>query len=268
MKTDQTLPPHATTSTPTLETISTFLTKYSARLLGSGATCIRIEKNITRIARAFGSEVELVIMPRHLHISVWRRNHRETITKIATVTRPAISFAVNTELSELSWELADGKIDLDSAFGRLHRITHRAKEAEWPVVILVTLANASFCRLFGGDFTAMGVVAVATFVGYLLKLFLLGRKLDTRFVFFSCAFVSALIGCLAVKYGLGTTPDIALGTSVLYLVPGIPFLNSFSDMLYRYYLCALSRFADAVVLTCSLSAGLLLAMTVMHVGIF
>ena len=83
-----------------------------------------------------------------------------------------------------------------------------------------------------------------------------------------CAFGSAVIGATGALFGLGATPYTALGTSVLYLVPGIPFLNSFSDLIYRHYLCALSRFMDAVVLTCCLSAGLCAAMLLMRTGMF
>ena len=36
---------------------------------------------------------------------------------------------------------------------------------------------------------------------------------------------------------LGSTPDIAIATSILYLVPGIPFLNGFSDMIAGHYTC-------------------------------
>ena len=57
-------------------------------------------------------------------------------------------------------------------------------------------------------------------------------------------------------FGIGSTPEIALGTSVLYLIPGVPYINAVSDMIDRHYLCAFSRFADAVVLTACLSAGL------------
>ena len=69
-------------------------------------------------------------------------------------------------------------------------------------------------------------------------------------------------------FGLGSTPGIAIGSSVLYLVPGIPFLNSFSDLLNHHYICAFSRFMDAVVLTCCLSLGLCAGMAMMQVGMF
>ena len=67
---------------------------------------------------------------------------------------------------------------------------------------------------------------------------------------------------------IGDTPTTAMATSVLYLVPGIPYLNSFSDMLCRHYICAFCRFMDAIVLTGCLSAGLCCGMLLMNVGMF
>ena len=136
------------------------------------------------------------------------------------------------------------------------------------IPLIVAAANASFCRLFGGDAAAMAIVFVATLAGYILKTALLRRSVDVRAVVFICAMASALIAGAGVIFGLGATPAIALGTSVLYLVPGIPFLNSFSDMIYRHYVCAMSRFADAVVLTACLSAGLCAAMAMMSISMF
>ena len=67
---------------------------------------------------------------------------------------------------------------------------------------------------------------------------------------------------------LGTTPEIALGTSVLYLIPGVPYINAISDIIGRHYLCALSRFMDACVLTCCLSAGLCIGMFILGLNWF
>ena len=95
-----------------------------------------------------------------------------------------------------------------------------------------------------------------------------GRGVDLRVAVLASAFVSSVLGATALLFGLGNTPAIAMGTSVLYLVPGIPFLNSFSDLVYRHYICSMSRFADAMVLTACLSAGLCAGMALMGVGMF
>lgn len=253
---------------PSVEELCMFLSEYSARLLGAGATCIRLEKNVTRIAERFDKRAELTIMPRHVHLSVWAKDKSETATAIASVGAGCISFNVNTRLSELSWELADRKISYREAKRRYEEIVSDDRQSKWLVLVLVALANASFCRLFGGDAVAMGIVGMATMAGYYLKQLLVGMKVDIRVVVMVCAFVSAVLGATDILFSIGSTPTVALGTSVLYLVPGIPFLNSFSDMLYRHYICAFSRFVDAVVLTCCLSIGLCAAMMLMNVGMF
>ena len=255
-------------STPSGKALSQFLSTYGAWLMGVGATCIRLEKNVKRIARAYNKEAEIFIMPHHIHISVWDEGSSDATTSLATVRHTPISFNINNALSELSWEIADNKIDFDTAVHKFRHIINNDRQNKWIVLFLVTLANASFCRLFGGDMVAMAIVGIATMSGYYLKQLLLERNVDIRAVAVICSFVSSVLGATDALFAIGDTPMIAVGTSVLYLVPGIPFLNSFSDLLYRHYLCAFGRFADAVVLTCCLSFGLCAGMLLMHIGMF
>lgn len=249
--------------------ITSFLSQYAAELLGSGATCIRLEKNLDRMARRFGKRVSCTILPRHIHMTVTdNQDPEEVFTTITAVEHSVINYDINSKLSQLSWDIADKKIETDRIIPEFRRILKSHPFPDWVVLILVTLANASFCRLFGGDFLAMAVVGVATAVGYCLKLAMLRNHIDVRFMMFACAFVSSLIAGLDYRFGFSTTPAIAIGTSVLYLVPGIPFLNSFSDLLYRHYICAMSRFTDAIVMTASLSLGIYCGMALMHVSMF
>lgn len=253
---------------PSASEICDFLSEYSAWLLGCGATCIRLEKNVRRMAAACGKEVEIAIMPRHVHVSVRDTGRPGTVTAIASVRHTSVSFYINTRLSELSWELADGRVDFPEAVRRFREIVDGDRQNRWIVLLLVTLANASFCRLFGGDLAAMAVTGVATMAGFYIRQLMLGYGADIRVVVLLCSFVSSVLGATGILFSLGDTPAVALGTSVLYLVPGIPFLNSFSDMLNRHYICAFSRFSDAIVLTACLSMGLCAGMMLMNVGMF
>ena len=254
---------------PSARQLALFLSRYSACLLGAGATCIRMEKNVARIAEAYGKEAELTIMPRHIHISIHEGRDCEVTTTIATVKKQAINFNLNSELSKLSWEIADRRIGFDKAIGQFDILTETCRQHDkWLVMLLVAIANASFCRLFGGDAAAMAVVGIATLAGYYLKISLLEKGTDQRLTWIACSFVSTILGASCQLFAIGSTPDIAIATSVLYLVPGIPFINSFSDLIYQHYLCSLSRFADAMVLTCCLSAGMCAGMMLMEAGMF
>lgn len=253
---------------PCSKEVCIFLCEYAVCLLGSGATCIRLVKNVTRMAEAFGKRVELTIMPRHIHMTVSDTSAQDVFTYILAVKPAPISFNLNTRLSRLSWKVADERISLREAQQMFRSIESSDSENPWLTLLLASLANASFCGIFGGDAIAMAIVFVATAAGFNLKQILASKKVDVRVIFFVCAFVSSVIGAADFLFPYGGTPAIAVGTSVLYLVPGIPFLNSFSDLLYRHYICAFSRFLDATVLMGCLSLGLCLGMRLMHVGMF
>ena len=236
--------------------ICNFLANYASWMLGCGATCIRIVKNVERMAGAFGINCEVTIMPSHILLSMWNADHSESYTTTCNIHKCGISFNINTLLSRLSWEVADKKLDYEGAVSSFHRIITVRPENKYRVLVLASLANGAFCRLFGGDFISVGIVFMATLLGYGLKLILLDYKTHVRIVFLCCAFVSSVISAAGKLFGLGDTPEIALGTSVLYLIPGIPYINSISDLLDGHYLCSFSRFMDAMVLTTCLSLGL------------
>lgn len=249
--------------------ICELLADYSGRLLGCGATCIRIEKNINRIADSWGKRVSLTIMPRHAHLTLMNADGANAVTVISQNAKGPISYELNTELSRLSWHIADNHTDFSCAKGMYEKLLYSVgKQNPWWVLFAVACANASFCRLFGGDIVAMGVVAFATLAGYYIKQRMLAAHADSRVVWIVCALISSVLGASDGLFGLGSTPEIAMGTSVLYLVPGIPFINSFSDLLDGHYICSISRFIDATILTACLSLGLCGGMALMNMGMF
>ena len=240
-----------------------FLADYASLLLGCGATCIRTEKNTQRMADAFGYSVDIAIMPTHVYIWVWNADDAERHMAVRKIAEHGISFHINALLSRLSWEVADNHLDFSTAVARFQTICQTPPTGSREVLVLTSLANASFCRLFGGDLTAMLIVFLSTLLGYRLKQIMLEERCDVRLTFLCASFFSATFSAGGHIFGLGNTPEIALGTSVLYLIPGVPYMNAVSDMLYRHYLCAFSRFMNAAVLTACLSAGLCAGMLIL-----
>ena len=251
-----------------LKEVCLFLSEYSAWLLGSGATSIRLERNVRRMAKSLDCEAEMTILPRHIHMTVCPADRSESYTYIIATHPMPISFDINTKLSRLSWSMADDHLTLKAAKKEFDEIIRTKPADSLLVLFLASCANAAFCRLFTGDWAAVGVVFLSTLAGFYLKQVLTKRKIDVRLVFIICAFISSILASTATMFSFGNTPDIAVGTSVLYLVPGIPFLNSFSDMLNGHYICAFGRFMNAVVLTCCLSLGLCGGMLLMNLSMF
>lgn len=253
-------------SKPDVADTAEFLSEYAVELFGSGCTCIRLEKNMKRIANSVGMKLEFSVLPRHIHISV--SDGKDTCTKVIGIREMPISFSRITDLSRLSWQIADGKIPFREAVDILPRVFSGTSINPWMLVVLVSIANASFCRLFSGDIMAMCAVFIATFVGFRLKQVMTRYKVNFKITVLTCAFISSVITALSGFCGIGHTPEIAVATSVLYLVPGIPFINSFCDFLDGHYLCAFGRLMHAVIILCCLSIGLCAGMAVMNLAMF
>lgn len=259
----------ATQTTPVTPTeCAAFLSEYGGTLFKAGCTCIRLEKNIGRIARVLGMRVEVFVLPRHLHITVYGDHGAPPVSTVANISDGVADFSRITELSKLSWDVADGKRTFAEAKERLAALLSTPPAVNRLLPLEVGAANAAFCRLFGGDATAMALVFAATFVGIALKQLMLHHRADIRLVMMACAFVSSVLASAGTLFSLGGTPEVAVATSVLYLVPGIPLINSFCDMLDGHYICSIGRMAGALVLIASMSIGLCSALALMKIGMF
>ena len=142
-----------------------FLSEYAAWLLGCGATCIRIEKNVRRMAERWEMVSEMTILPSHIHITVWNHDRSHSYSNIVRLHHAGISFDINTRLSKLSWAVADQKTGFAEAQEEFAAIVRTRPANPWMVWVLASLANMSFCRLFGGDFAAITIVLIGTLAG-------------------------------------------------------------------------------------------------------
>lgn len=245
-----------------------FLADYAALLYGCGATCARIKKNVDRIVSVWNLNLELMIMPGSIHLTHFDEVSGLSQAYIKKAPHMGISFYKNTQLSKLSWSIADRMVTQEEAKREFGRIISAPNTNGRLVLLLTSLANMSFCRLFGGDACAMATVFLATLAGFRFKQMLLDEHIDTKAVFVLCAFFSSVIGSAGYVFHFGDTPDVSLGTSVLYLIPGIPYINSISDMIQGQYLVSFCRFMDAVTLTFCLSVGLAAGILLMNLRMF
>lgn len=257
-----------TRNNETRKRLCQYFAEYASYMLGCGATCIRISKNMRRMAKTIDMTVDMIILPAHIVITLTDGEDGSASQYSCAIAKVPVSYEINTRLSKLSWRVAEGEISLDESMKEFKHIISAKPINVWLVMVLVVFANASFCRLFGGDFRAMGIVAFATLVGYSLKNILLSRRVDQKVVFLWCSFISSVIGTAGYVFGICGTPEVALGTSVLYLIPGIPYINSVSDLIDGHYLCAISRFVHASLLTACIALGLTGGFLLMNISVF
>ena len=239
-----------------LKDTAIFLAEYAATMMAVGAQTSRIQLNTVRMARSFGYHINLLIFPKTLSITLLDTDHNRSYTYIKKTPAMALNFKANMKLSALSWRAFDQKLQLKELWRIFKMIVKEKRESRWVVLLLAALANACFCRLFDGNITSMAIVFMATLAGFLVRQELTRRGVNHLAVFALCAFVSTMIGITDYLYFHGGTEDVSLGTSMLYLVPGVPLINGVMDIIDGHALDGIARLTNACLLIICIAVGL------------
>lgn len=237
-----------------LLSVAKFIAEYSAHMMGCGVHTSRVVRSSKRIGEAFGANVKIGIFQQNIILTISDNETKETYSEITDIPALPISFEKNAKLSALSWETYDKQLSLNELKDKYNTIISSPLIDPLFVLILVGFANASFCRLFGGDLTSMGIVFSATIIGFFLKQQMQIRKYNHYITFVVSAFMASF--CASVALIFDTTSDIALATSVLFLIPGVPLINGVIDIVEGYILTGFARLVNAIMLIICIAIGL------------
>ncbi len=237
-----------------LKDITRFLLEYANRLMGSGVHTSRVIRNTRRIGKSLDVDVKMSLFQKTMVMSVCDNESQEVYNEVAIIPAFPISFELNSELSSLSWDAFDNHLSLETIWEKYNKIISSPKMDPLCMLFLVGFANASFCALFGGDWTARIIVFSATLIGFYTKQAMQKRKINHYIIFVVSAFIASLTASSALT--LQTTAEIAIATSVLYLVPGVPLLNGVIDIVEGHVLTGCTRLIQALLLVLCISVGL------------
>jgi uncharacterized membrane protein YjjP (DUF1212 family) len=231
-----------------------FIAEYASCLLGSGVHTSRVVRNSNRIANALGMQIRMTTFPNSIILTVSDQAGDNMYTEVVHPQHLPINFVYNAEMSSLSWEAIDNQLSLEAVKLRYNAIKAQPRINPNLLVLLVGLANASFCRLFGGDLLAVLVVFISTMVGFYLRLVLQKKGMNHFVVFTTAAFVTSVMASFSIYFD--KTAEVAIATSVLYLIPGVPLINGVIDILEGHTLSGGSRLVQAFLLILCVAIGL------------
>ena len=168
-------------------------------------------------------------------------------------------------MSHLSWKISEGKLTFKEAKVELANI-YKTKNYNYLLVSLaVGISCACLCAIAGGDWKNCLTVFVAASFGSILRSRILKFKFNPFLSFIIASSVTTMIAALDTIFHFGCAPEIALATAVLYLIPGVPLINSVIDLLEGYLLASLSRSLFAASIITCIAVGMTL--TILMLGI-
>ena len=252
-----------------IEELSIFLAKYAAALLSSGAYTSRVSRCTERIGESYGYDVSMIIWLKYINLSIAQKdNYEYRRTQVSSNPPMNTNFRIISELSALSWQIHDSKITLKEARIRFEHIMQNKHNGFFATLFFASLANAAFCKLFEGDIGALICVFMGTFAGFASKHILTNLQVDIRGIYVLVSFISSFVAYIGVHFGITKTPGIAIGLSIVYLIPGIQIINALADVLHEYTLMALSRGVNMIILLTCIAVGAYLTLSIAHESVF
>jgi uncharacterized membrane protein YjjP (DUF1212 family) len=240
--------------TAELNEIAKFIADYATCLLGSGVHTSRVIRNSKRTGESLGVTIRMTSFHKSLILTVYDRQNDNVCTEVADIPALPVNFEYNSELSALSWKAYDQRLPLDVLREEYLRIKAKPKMSPRRILLLVGLANASFCKLFGGDWSAVGIVFLATLAGFFTRQQMQRRRINHFIVFTVSAFIASM--CASATLLFDAAAEIAIATSVLFLIPGVPLINGVIDIVEGHTLTGGSRLIQAFLLIICIAVGL------------
>ena len=251
-------------SEPTIEETAVLLIDIASALMSSGAHTMRIIQNVSRMAETLGYDLDLSVFQMSIMMTIIsKKDPTKLLTQIRKIKPLHLNFSIVSDLSALSWDTYDKQLPFEEVASNFQLIISHKRMNSWLVLFLVAAANASFCGLFKGDFTAMTCVFFATIAGFFVRQAMIKKHINHLVVFTTSAFVASLLSGSGYVLHLGHTPEIALASSVLFLIPGVPLINSILDILEGHILTGMARLVNATSLIVCIAIGLFTSMLIL-----
>lgn len=239
---------------PSLKAVADFTIDYVSQMLGSGASTLRVNRCTRRLTDSLDVDVEMLSTSRHLTITCRDRATGEFCTRVVSVPQLPINFERTTGLSTLSWEAHDGHYTLRELRRKFEEILSKPRLDFSVTLMLISVANACFCHLFGGDLMAMGFVFMATMIGFSIRQVMTGWHINVYLVYVTSAFIASLVASVSLLFDC--TAATAIATSPLYLVPGVPLINGIIDIVEGHIQVGISRLVTGMMLILCIAIGL------------
>ncbi|MFT5753447.1 MAG: uncharacterized membrane protein YjjP (DUF1212 family) [Flavobacterium sp.] len=241
------------------------LAEVVVALHSSGAHYARIVRNVERMAKGLGYDVDLVLTFNGIVITINKDKSSYTLSRSIKVK--GINFETVSGISILSWDVLENKISTRRIGKILNRIKRKTVYNKGALYFFIPLASMALCRLFEGDWFQCIIAFISTLLGFSFLKVLRTKNYNSFFSYFLVTVVSvSTIHLLGALLNLNNVQVLAV--SVLYLVPGVFLINSFIDYLEGYIEAGSSKLIYGLFIIFSIACGFFFSNFMFEQGFF
>jgi uncharacterized membrane protein YjjP (DUF1212 family) len=225
-------------------------------LLKAGSSGRRIRITLTSMAAAYDYLIYPEIGPKNISISLLDNQYQPVFNGTRSTNTYGVDFKIMSAAERLTISVKKRKWSMTEMAAEVNRFLSLPKHPFIWVLLAVSTAGAAFCYTFGGSYAEMAVTFGGTCCGMFLKHSLQKRSINVYAVTFLSALVASLfVGIFHVSvYGIRL--ENAYATCALFLIPGVPLINSIIDLVDGNILYGLERGVNAMIHALAIAFGL------------
>lgn len=219
-----------------------------------GAESYRAEDTIERICRTNKnvSNVNAYALPSAIFLSLNYKGENYTIFKKVTLSDTNLQNI--DKINTLSRLFVKNEININDSMDILDEIKNE-KPSKIFIYLSAGIATSFFTILFGGsmkDFLPSFLIGIAISI---LSSSLLKLKLSFFVNNIICAFISAGLAIICVKFHFGESIDMIIIGAIMLLVPGVQITNAVRDIMSGEFITGTITSIKAVFIALAIALG-------------
>lgn len=223
--------------------------------MSAGANTGRIRTTVNRISEAFGYKTDLFVIHRAIFLTLHDANNKDVFNSLKRTSTIGVNFKIVSGISRMSWAVVNENWLLPKIKNELNRLTSLPPYPQWITLPLTGLAGASFCKLAGGSATDMLIIFVATIAGLSMRQYTTKLRFNGYLCIYFASLTATIIAAIAMKYA--TMSQQSFATAALFLVPGVPLINSFSDLIDGNLQNGIVRGFNGLIISFAIALGMI-----------
>jgi uncharacterized membrane protein YjjP (DUF1212 family) len=234
----------------------------------SGGSTLAAERSFANILKAFRERADATVW-RLDFIAATRMEQDRSAAAVRAVGPIGINLSRASEIAMLGERVARGEVATADVEAEVERIKQLPSPySRWTTVAVAAATAACSVQIPGGqDWGGSAVAFLAAGAGALLRSGLQRRGLAVAPVTLVCGLLSSLIAAAGLRLGLAPVQTATLLASVAYLVPGLPLINGFIDMIsHRHLFIGAERMLNAAFLFLVIGLALAVAHNLLLTG--
>ncbi len=250
-----------------LQKITDLLASIGVMLISNGANSTRTSRNLKRIAAAYNVSIESFFSHAAVVLTVTDSESDRYVTQVKSIPHYGVNYSIVSEISILSWEIAEQKPSLAKVQEELEDIRHLNSYPEWFKFVFIGIATAALSKVFDGTNLEFVIAFFAGLLGILGRKVLQIKKYNVNICWFFGAFVSTSVVNACRLLGLQDFHS-ALTACVLWLIPGVPLINGFLDVFSGHVVSGWAKLAMGFLMVFMIAVGFYLSIILFGYGSF